>query len=188
MIPEPDPAPKRGRISNGVNRWDGADEAIGRIEQVLLIVFLGFIILIAFLQIVLRNFFFTGLDWGDSLVRNLVLWIGFIGATLATKEGKHINIDVVSRWLPSLGKNVVALVTHLFSFCICCLLTYAAIKFIKNEVQMGRMTFLSIPAWVPELILPFTFILMTFRFGLRSFRTLSELPGTNRFRERGKEA
>jgi TRAP-type C4-dicarboxylate transport system permease small subunit len=157
-------------------------------EQALLIAFLGFIILIAFLQIVLRNFFFTGLDWGDSLVRNLVLWIGFIGATLATKEGKHINIDAVSRWLPSLGKNVVALVTHLFSFCICCLLAYAAIKFIKNEVQMGRMTFLSIPTWIPELILPLTFILMTFRFGLRSFRNLSELGGTNPFRESEKEA
>jgi TRAP-type C4-dicarboxylate transport system permease small subunit len=170
-----------------VNPWDWADEAIGRMEQVLLIAFLGLIILIAFLQIVLRNFFFTGLDWGDSLVRNLVLWIGFIGATLATKEGKHINIDVASRWLPSLGKNIVTLITHLFSFCICCLLTYAAIKFIKNEVQMEKMTFLNIPAWVPELILPFTFILMTFRFGLRSFRNLSELGGTNPFREREKE-
>jgi C4-dicarboxylate transporter DctQ subunit len=175
-------------ISHGVNRWDRADEAIARMEQVLLIAFLAFIILIAFLQIVLRNFFFTGLDWGDAMVRNLVLWIGFIGATLATKEGKHINIDVVSRWLPSLGKNVVALVTHLFSFCICCLLAYAAIKFIKNEVQMEKMTFLNIPAWVPELILPFTFLLMAFRFGLRSFRNLSEMRGTNPLREREKEA
>ena len=152
-----------------------------------MIAFLGFIVLIAFLQIILRNFFFTGLDWGDSLLRNLVLWIGFIGATLATQEGKHINIDVVSRWLPSLGKRLVALITHLFSFCICCLLTYAAIKFIKNEIQMEKMTFLSIPAWVPELILPLTFILMTCRFGLRSFRNLSELRSTNSSRERRKE-
>ncbi len=156
-------------------------------EQILLILFLGLIILIAFLQIVLRNFFSTGLDWGDSLVRNLVLWIGFIGATLATKEDKHINIDVVSRWLPSLGKNVVSLITHLFSFCICCLLAYAAIKFIKNEVQMEKLTFLSIPVWVPELILPLTFILMTFRFGLRSFRDVYEMGGTNFFRQREKE-
>jgi len=171
-----------------VNRWDRVDESIGRAEQVLLVAFLAFIVLIAFLQIILRNFFFTGLDWGDSLVRNLVLWIGFIGATLATKEGKHINIDVVSRWLPSFGKNMVALLTHLFSFFICCLLTYAAVKFIKNEVQMAKSTFLNIPAWVPELILPLTFILMTFRFGLRSFRNLSELGGTNPFHEREKEA
>ncbi len=158
-----------------MNRWERVDEAIGRVEQTLIVTFLGFMILLAFLQILLRNFFSTGLDWGDSLLRNLVLWVGFVGATLATKEGKHINIDIVSRWLPSLGQNIVTLITHLFSFLICCALTYAAMKFIKNEVQMENMTFLSIPAWIPEMILPMTFGLMTFRFGLRAFKNLSEM-------------
>jgi C4-dicarboxylate transporter DctQ subunit len=169
-----------------MNRWERVDEAVGRMEQTLLVVFLAFIILIAFLQIVLRNFLSTGLDWGDSLVRNLVLWIGFIGATLATKEGKHINIDVVSRWLPSLGKNIVTLITHLFSFFVCGGLTYAALKFIRNEVQMENRTFLDIPAWVPELILPVTFILMTFRFGLRSLKNLSEMETMNPLHDREK--
>ena len=176
IILEPEPAAEQQPIiSNGVNPWERVDEAIERVEQTLIITFLGFMILLAFLQIFLRNFFATGLDWGDQLLRNLVLWIGFIGATLATREGKHINIDVVSRWLPSLGKNVVTLFIHLFSFFICCLLTYAALKFIKNEVQMENRTFLNIPAWIPEIILPITFCLMTFRFGLRSFRNLFEI-------------
>ena len=188
IIPGPGPATEhRGIISNGVNRWERVDEAIERVEQTLIVTFLGFMILLAFLQIVLRNFFFTGLDWGDQLLRNLVLWIGFIGATLATREGKHINIDVVSRWLPSLGKNIVTLITHLFSFLICCLLTYAALKFIKNEAQMENQTFLNIPAWVPEMILPMTFGLMTLRFGLRSFKNLSEMGKINSLHNREKE-
>jgi len=170
-----------------MNRWERVDEAIDRVEQTLIVTFLGFMILIAFLQIILRNFFSTGLDWGDQLLRNLVLWIGFIGATLATREGKHINIDVVSRWLPSLGKNIVILITHLFSFFVCCGLTYAALKFIKNEVQMENMTFLNIPAWIPEMILPMTFGLMTFRFGLRSFKDLSEIGKTDPIHDREEE-
>ena len=188
IILEPDPAAKqRPIISNGVNRWERVDETIDRVEQTLLVTFLGFMILIAFLQIVLRNFFNTGLSGGDPLLRNLVLWIGFIGATLATREGKHINIDVVSRWLPSLGKNVVTRIIHLFSFFICCLLTYAALKFIKNEVQMGNRTFLNIPAWIPEIILPITFGLMTFRFGLRSFKNLSEMGKMEPLHDREEE-
>jgi TRAP-type C4-dicarboxylate transport system permease small subunit len=170
-----------------MDRWERVDEAIARVEQTLIVTFLGFMIFLAFLQIVLRNYFTTGLDWGDQLLRNLVLWIGFIGATLATKEGKHINIDIVSRWLPALGKNIVTLITYLFSFFICCLLTYAALKFIKNEVQMENMTFLSIPAWIPEMILPITFGLMTFRFGLRSFKNLSEMGKMNSPHDREKE-
>jgi len=188
IILGPDPtAEQRGIISNGVNQWERVDEIMARVEQTLLVTFLGFMIGIAFLQILLRNIFSTGLDWGDSLVRNLVLWTGFIGATLATKEGKHINIDVVSRWLPSLGKNVVTLITHLFSFFVCCGLTYAALKFIKNEVQMKNVTFLDIPAWIPEMILPLTFGLMTFRFGLRSIRTLSEIGKIEPHHDREKE-
>jgi C4-dicarboxylate transporter, DctQ subunit len=163
-----------------VDRWDRLDQTIDRVEQFILVTFLSGMILIAFLQILLRNFFSTGLNWGDVLLRNLVLWIGFLGATLATREGKHINIDVVTKWLPSLGKNAVSLATHLFSFVICLLLTYAALKFIKNEAQMGNATFLDIPAWIPEIILPGTFGLMTFRFGLRFFKTLF-LPRKNSF-------
>ena len=170
-----------------MNRWEHIDGAIARMEQTLFVTFLGFMIVLAFLQIVLRNFFFTGLDWGDSVLRNLVLWVGFVGATLATKEGKHINIDIVSRWLPPLAKNTVTLITHLFSFFICCALTYAAIKFIKNEVEMGNRTFLNIPAWIPEMILPMTFSLMLFRFGLRSFKTLSEMREINPLHDRARE-
>ena len=170
-----------------MQRWERMDEAIGRVEHVLLVTFLGFMIAIAFLQIILRNLFFTGLDWGDLLVRNLVLWVGFIGATLATREEKHISIDIMSRWLPALGRHVVVLIIHVFAFCVCCGLSYAAVKFIRNELQMGDKTFLGIPAWVPELILPLTFILMALRFGLRTFKDCAEMKTLNRPRERKKK-
>ena len=156
-----------------MDRWEHLDEIIDRVEQTLLVILLSFMILIAFLQIVLRNAFSTGLTWGDPLVRNLVLWVGFVGATMATKEGKHINIDVVSKWFPSFGRNLIECMTHLFSFLVCGLLTYAALKFIKNEAQMGTVTFLGIPSWIPEMILPVTFGLMTFRFILRFIKGFS---------------
>src|SRR4030043_730232 len=158
-----------------MDRWERVDATIDRVEQTLIVTFLSFMIFIAFLQIVLRNFFFTGLDWGDSLLRNLVLWIGFIGATLATREGKHINIDVISRSLPPTMRTFVESGIHLFSFFICGLLTYASLKFVKNEAQMGTTTLLGIPIWILELILPITFGLMAFRFALRSMKGISSM-------------
>ena len=155
-----------------MDRWERADEVIDQVEQTLIVIFLSSMIVVAFFQIILRNLFSTGLTWGDPLVRNLVLWVGFIGAALATKEGKHISIDVVSQWVPPWGKDLIELLTHLFSFVICGLLTFAALKFIKNEAQIGNVTFLGIPAWIPEIILPIIFGLMTLRFGLRSLKDL----------------
>jgi TRAP-type C4-dicarboxylate transport system permease small subunit len=158
-----------------MDQWERVDEIIDRVEQALLVTLLSSMIVTAFLQIVLRNLFSTGLNWGDPLVRNLVLWVGFTGAALATKEGKHINIDIVSRWMPPLGKSLIEFLVQLFSFVICCFLTFAALKFIENEIQMGNVAFLEIPAWIPEIILPIIFGLMSLRFGLLSFRTLSKI-------------
>ena len=147
--------------------WDRLDEKISRVEQVFVTILLTMMILTAFFQIVLRNFFDTGVSWGDSLVRYLVVWVGFIGAAIATKEGKHINIDVVSRWLTGPESNYIRLVSHFFSAGICGLLTLAAIKFVIFEAQMGSTAFLKLPVWVPEIIIPVTFGLMTLRFAVR---------------------
>jgi len=147
--------------------WDRVDEKISRVETVFVTILLTMMILMAFFQILLRNFFDTGITWGDSLVRYLVVWVGFIGAAIATREGKHINIDVVSRWLTGPKSNYIQLVSHLFSAVICGLLTLAAIKFIRFEAQMGSTAFFKLPVWVPEIIIPVTFGLMTLRFAVR---------------------
>ena len=150
-----------------MNLWYLIDEKINRVEQFLVAALLTVMILLAFSQIVLRNFFSTGIDWADSLVRYLVVWVGFVGAAIATKEGKHITIDVLSRWITGSGSNAIQAICHLSSAAICCLLTWAGIKFIWFEAQMGGATFFKLPVWVPELIIPVTFGLMTLRYTLR---------------------
>jgi C4-dicarboxylate transporter, DctQ subunit len=152
-----------------VSRWARIDQIAGRVEGTLLVLFLSLMIGIAFLQVLLRNLFSTGLSWGDPLVRNLVLWIGFIGAALATREGKHINIDIFSQWIPFVDKKWIDRATHLLSSLVCALLTYGAAKFIRNEALSGNITFLRVPIWIPEIILPVTLAVMTLRFFLRSF-------------------
>jgi C4-dicarboxylate transporter DctQ subunit len=156
--------------------WERMDQIIARMEEVLLVVLLGSMLLIAFFQIVLRNVFSTGLDWGDPVVRNLVLWVGFVGAALATREGKHIQIDLLSRWIGPRAKKVADALTQGFSFLTCCWLIWASIKFIINEVEMRNMLFSGIPSWASEIILPLTFGSMAFRFGLRLMRSFPGIP------------
>ncbi len=137
------------------------DRYISRLEQILIAALLTVMILMAFSQIVLRNFFSTGIAWGDSLVRYLVVWVGFIGAAIAVKEDKHITIDVLSRWITRGGESTIQAISHFSSAVICGLLTWAGIKFIWFEAQMGGTAFFNLPVWVPELIIPITFGLMT---------------------------
>ena len=157
--------------------WNRLDRILGRIEKVLLSAMLAVMIMVAFLQIVLRNFFNTGLPWGDSFVRYLVLWVGFIGAALATREGSHINIDILSRWLPGVSKTVNRLLVHLFSCLICAILTYASLVFIRNERLLGGTVFFDLPVWLLQLVLPVTFALMTLRYAMVGAGDIAVLIG-----------
>lgn len=66
------------------------------------IVFLGMAALIGVitLQIVSRVFF-TAVGWTEEVARFLLIWITFLGATLAFQRGRHIAVTFVVEALPA---------------------------------------------------------------------------------------
>lgn len=155
-----------------MNQWQRIDTFISRLERVLISVLLGAMIATAFMQIVLRNFFSTGLVWGDALVRYLVVWVGFVGAAVATRQGKHITIEIVSHWLSGRANRYIRIAADLFSALVCGLLAGAAFKFVRLEALMGGPDFFGLPVWAPQVIIPLAFGLMTLRFGCQGLRKL----------------
>jgi C4-dicarboxylate transporter, DctQ subunit len=140
------------------------DRIFYRIEFALLVVFLGSMVLLAFMQVVLRNFFNTGLVWADTLVRHLVLWLGFVGATLATREKRHIGIDAITRFLSARAKLVVLILTSVFAAIVCYYLASAAWMFVLDEQSNGGELVLGIKTWVALLIIPAGYLLVAFHF------------------------
>jgi len=157
--------------------WDRLDGIVSGVEKALMVAFLSLMILAAFTQIVLRNLWGVGLAWSEPLVRYLVLWVGFIGAALAAREGRHITIEVLARRVPGRTSRVPEALSQLCSTLVCALLAYAAIKFLHDEAQIGDRTFLDLPVWIPELIIPITFALMALRFLLRTLKVLRRPAG-----------
>ncbi len=78
----------------GAGRFRLLAGALGRLEDALLVALLGVLLLLASTQILLRNLFDAGLTWADPLLRVLVLWLGLLGAMIASRSGKHITLDV----------------------------------------------------------------------------------------------
>jgi TRAP-type C4-dicarboxylate transport system permease small subunit len=142
----------------------GGLRLLDKLEYLVLGFLFAIMVGLAFLQIVLRIFLDTGILWGDPLLRHLVLWVGLLGATMATKEGKHINIDVISRLLPDKGKVAIQALTDLF------LLVEASLKFIKGEFQAVSFGLLEVPIWTVGVIFPVAFGLIALRFAMRGIR------------------
>jgi TRAP-type C4-dicarboxylate transport system permease small subunit len=155
-----------------VKFWERLDDTIGRMEKSLMVIFLGLMIVAAFAQIALRNFVGVGLPGSESLVRYLVLWVGFIGASLAAREGRHITIEVIKLRPSAGGRRYLAAVSQLCAVVVCALMTWAAVKFVRDDAEIGTRTFLDLPTWVLETIIPATFAIMSLRFLLRAIRAL----------------
>ncbi len=122
----------------------------------------------AFLQVILRNFFSAGIIWGDIFLRHLVLWLGFLGASLATRENRHINIDVFSRLLAGNYRRWASFITNLFSAFISGLLARAAYVFVRDERAAETTLFLDIPLWLFISIILIGFVIITFRFVIKA--------------------
>ena len=142
----------------------GALAAFGRIEDLFLCLLLGAMTLLACWQIALRFLFAGGLVWADQLLRYLVLWVGLFGAVIATREGRHISIDIISHLLPARLMPVPRLLIDLFSTAVSAVLTSAAVVFVQNERLYGGELLLAIPYWGWNLVFPIAFGLITLRF------------------------
>jgi len=134
------------------------------LEDTLLVMLLAGMILIAAAQILLRNFFDMGLAWGDQALRVMVLWLGLTGAIAASRDNKHINIAILSRFLPESAQFVSRVVVAFFAVMVCAVIAVHAGRFVYLEYQMGTTTFANLPAWIIELILPVGFSLIALRY------------------------
>lgn len=126
-------------------------------------------VLLAFLQITLRNLADVSLSWGDPMLRVLVLWLALIGSIAATRDDNHIRIDILSRFLPERFSGILSAATNLFSAAICSLITWHATLFVTMEYQDGTVAFSNIPAWILESIIPIGFGIMAIRFAINTF-------------------
>ena len=146
-----------------------------RIEDTILASLLMLMIGLVVLQIFLRNLFDSGLVWSDSLVRTLVLWVGLVGAMVASRQGNHITIDILDRYLPAQTKRPVNFIVELFTASICTIAAYYSLLFVKMEFIDGGRAFAQIPTWLCEAIIPFAFTVIALRYFMLSFVNLKKM-------------
>lgn len=143
------------------------DDILARVETAALILLLTVMVLLSFGQVILRNMMGTGILWGDILLRQLVLWVGFLGASLAVRERKHIAIDFLPHFLNGFWKKINRIGVDLVTAVISIFLSLAAWDFMIFEKEGGSTLFLDIPVWLFQTILPFSFALIALRLILR---------------------
>ncbi len=141
---------------------------IHRGEDALLAVLLTAMILLAATQILLRNLFESGFVWIDPLLRVLVLWLGLIGAAVATRKNKHIRIDLLSRLFERNTHRLIQSIVGQVSAWTCLLVAWFGFGWIRMDYEDGMTAFAGIPAWMLEIIVPLSFTVIGVRYFILS--------------------
>ena len=95
-----------------------------------------------------------------------------IGAMFASRNKKHIRIDILSHYLPEKLRNNVWRVTEFLTAIVCAIVAFYSIEFIRYEYADGLIAFAMVPVWLCETIIPVAFTVMSLRYFIYSI-----LPG-----------
>jgi TRAP-type C4-dicarboxylate transport system permease small subunit len=139
-----------------------------RAEDALLVLLLSAMIVLAGTQILLRNLFDSGFVWIDPLLQVLVLWLGLIGATVATRNNRHIRIDLLSKLFSRNTHRLIQSIIGQVSAWTCLVVAWYGFKWIQMDYADGVTSFAGIPAWLLEVIIPLTFALIGLRYLIMS--------------------
>lgn len=120
-------------------------------------------------QIILRNSGVTGLTWMDPAARVAVLWLAMFGALRASREQKHIVIDLLSHYSKPTVRRITYFIVSIATAVICFFAAYYSFEFVWSEYDAGKAfghetAFLNVPTWLCQSIIPVTLTLV----GLRS--------------------
>ena len=110
----------------------------------------------------------SGIPGAQGFVQHLTLWVAFLGAMLATREGRHLSLSTGLKIFPDRLQHYGDLLAAAASTAVSAGLFWASWRFVKSEYDFstgagGHW----LPAWALESILPLAFLVITLRLILQ---------------------
>jgi len=116
------------------------------------------------LELLLRTFFNAGIPGSSAYVQNLTLWVGFLGAMIASSERHHLNLSMGMVLKNPRLKGLVNVLTTVVSAAVTSGLFWASLQLVRAEMDSPVKLAGWLPIWVVELVLPISLGMITLRF------------------------
>ncbi len=159
--------PAGSRPEQGLARW------LTWLETALLGLILFAIVGLSGTQVVLRNFFDSGIVWAEPASRALVLWLALVGGFAAARRDKHIRIDLLGQHAPARLKSVLTFMTGAATAVVCGLIAWHGGRLVLLEMEYSTPAFASVPTWVVQLIIPAGFGLIAIVYLIHAARAIA---------------
>lgn len=99
-VTRPQPPPDGPRPGGAMAVLKGLETALVRVNQVAIVAMMMSMATLVFVNVVARYVFSASLNWSEEIARYLMIWVTYLGAGLAMREGQHVAIESGQRLLP----------------------------------------------------------------------------------------
>jgi len=144
----------------------GADETLPgtRLERGVLTFLLLAMIALPAASTLSRRFLGRELPGASVLAQHITLWVGFLGALLATASGRHLSLSTLGVIPSRLVRRVGHAFGHSVSAAACALLAWASVLLVRVEWGNQAMVAFGIRVAWSQLVMPAGFAVMALRF------------------------
>jgi tripartite ATP-independent transporter DctM subunit len=101
---------------------------------------------------------------GADYLRQLVLWLAFLGGLVATRERRHLSLSTAELFGQGRVRRFGRVLAAAVSAATVAILAWAAWGVVRANREEGRTLMGGVPVWVLELVMPAALGLMVFRF------------------------
>jgi len=125
----------------------------------------AFVVVTTLFVVVVLNYFPDGYSWSKELSLIMLLWVGFLGASVCAHEGKHIQLGALKRIVPPSFSHWVQAFGYLMTAGFCLFMALLGYGYAKEALALeGRFEQTNIPDWVATIAVPAAFAMTTIRY------------------------
>src|SRR5437870_288523 len=128
-------------------------------------------------EIVSRRFFGRGIPASGPVVQHLTLWVGFLGAAIAAREGKLLALATGTFIPQGLWRRAADIVAAAFGACSAIVLAWGGWQMAAIEREAGTNIGAGIPTWIAQIVLPISFAIIAARLVWRVAGTGADPSG-----------
>lgn len=124
------------------------NDAIAKVEVVLIAAFMGLLVLIMVAQVALRYLFNSPLFWAEEISLQLLILITFFGVSYLTYKRNLLQVDLLQAYISGGLKKVVDLFLVILNFVLLAFLAYLYINWVTDPmVQADVSGTTGLPRW-----------------------------------------
>ena len=133
------------------------------LEEILMMIMLWAIVIVMFMQVIMRYVFKNSLPFAEELSRYCFIWMTFLGISFAVKGKSHIRIDIIETIVPALKKPLEVMGDIIF-LAFCFYMLSPACKVVAMLMETNQTSpAMEAPMWIVYLSLLVGFILTIIR-------------------------